>query len=118
MCNSFVDFLLRVDKRGVFRMGALQSDEGQALLKMHQIDLADLSSVVLIHPKGWYKESRAVLEIARKLPWPWPFLYVFLIIPPFLRNWLYRQVALKRYNMFGKREVCRLPNPEEQARFI
>lgn len=35
----------------------------------------------------------------------------------FLRNFVYRQIAQRRYKWFGKYESCRLPSPDEQDRF-
>lgn len=118
LCNSFVDFILRVDKRGVFKLGALQSDAGKKLLHDYQVKNPDLSSVILLLPEGWFKQSRAVLEIFRRLPFPWPLFYPAILLPAFIRDWLYRQVALRRYKMFGKREVCRMPQPHEASRFV
>lgn len=118
LCNSFVDFILRVDKRGVFKLGALQSDTAKKLLHDYQVSNPDLSSVILLMPEDWFTESRAVLEIFRRLPFPWPLLYAGILLPAFMRDWLYKQVALRRYKMFGKRKVCRLPEDHEASRFV
>jgi predicted DCC family thiol-disulfide oxidoreductase YuxK len=118
LCNSFVDFILRADKRGVFKLGALQSDSGRKLLSDYHVNSPDLGSVILLLPDGWHKESRAVLEIFKRLPFPWSLFYAGIILPPFLRDGLYQQVALRRYRMFGKRDTCRIPSPQEASRFV
>jgi predicted DCC family thiol-disulfide oxidoreductase YuxK len=118
LCNNFVDFILRVDKRGVFKLGALQSKSGKELLLLHGIHEPGLSSVVVLFPERHFKQSRAVLEIFRRLPFPWPFFYIGILLPSFIRDWLYQQIALRRYNWFGRRTACRLPEPHERTRFV
>jgi predicted DCC family thiol-disulfide oxidoreductase YuxK len=50
---------------------------------------------------------------------PWPLAYyAFIGIPRVIRDRVYDVVARKRYDWFGKREACRMPTPELQARFI
>ena len=39
-------------------------------------------------------------------------------MPRFLRDWLYDRVAKNRYRLFGKKELCLIPAPEERARFL
>ena len=43
---------------------------------------------------------------------------VFLVVPQFLRDAVYRFIARNRYRWFGKEETCRVPTPELKARFL
>ena len=65
-----------------------------------------------------YKESTAALRVTRHMKFPWPMMYGFIIIPPFIRNAVYRWIAKNRYKWFGKHDTCRIPTPEERARFL
>ena len=118
LCNRFVNFVIDRDKKKYFKMGALQSDEGLAILNERGLDHLGLNSVVLLSKDGYYKESRAALEILKKLDGLWPILYVFIILPPFIRDGLYRWIATNRYSWFGKSDSCRMPSPEIKDRFI
>jgi predicted DCC family thiol-disulfide oxidoreductase YuxK len=40
------------------------------------------------------------------------------VVPRVLADWVYDRVASVRYRLFGKREACRVPAPEERARFL
>ena len=40
------------------------------------------------------------------------------IIPRPIRNWLYVRVARNRYRLFGKGDICALPDPALRARLI
>jgi predicted DCC family thiol-disulfide oxidoreductase YuxK len=54
--------------------------------------------------------SSAVLHILKDLGGTWQILYVFIIVPPFIRDFFYRLIAHNRYRLFGKKESqCALP---------
>jgi len=44
--------------------------------------------------------------------------YLGYVLPPFLRDVLYRFIARRRYRWFGKSEACYLPTPELKKRFL
>ena len=65
-----------------------------------------------------YTRSTAALRIARRLRFPWPLLYAFIIVPRPLRDLIYDFIARHRYRWFGKRDACMMPTPELRARFL
>ena len=48
----------------------------------------------------------------------YPLLYGFMIIPNFIRNWVYDFVARNRYKWYGKKDACMIPTPELKAKFL
>lgn len=101
LCNASVRFLKKYDKHQIFEIHSLQSELAQTLLTPHfPQNLPD--SIVYLNNNEILTESDAVLEIFRQLPLPWKFLYIFKIIPKFLRNSIYRYIARNRYKWFGK----------------
>ncbi|MCA9410072.1 MAG: thiol-disulfide oxidoreductase DCC family protein [Candidatus Omnitrophica bacterium] len=117
-CNSSVDFVIARDPKGIFRLGALQSEEAKPYLEKYEIDPDDLSSMALIEDGKHYRRSTAALRIARRLKQPWPLLYVLIVIPPFVRDFVYNWIAKNRYKWFGKMESCRMPTDELRERFL
>lgn len=115
LCQSSVQFIIKRDKKAKFKFAALQSEAGQKLLKGHTAP--GLDSVILVENDKVYTHSSAALRIAKGLDGLWPMLYVFVIIPRPLRNWLYNWVAANRYRWFGKQESCMMPTPELKSRF-
>jgi predicted DCC family thiol-disulfide oxidoreductase YuxK len=77
-----------------------------------------LDGLIFIENKRAHDRSSACLHIAGKLKLPWRLFVVFLLIPKPLRDLVYRMVAVARYRWFGKKEVCSLPQGEDQARFL
>lgn len=118
LCNQAIDFVMQNDPKGHFKFGALQEENTQELLKEYEVDKNYLDSIVLVRKNRIYYKSRAALEISRKLKGLWPLLYIFILIPNFLRNPLYDWIARNRYKWFGKKETCRLPTPQEKDRFL
>ena len=117
-CNSSVNFLIDRDPEAYFRFGALQSEEGLAVLKDLDLPADYFDSIVLIEGGEVYVASDAVLRITRSMPGAWPLMWGFRIVPRFLRDAVYNWIARNRYSWFGKRETCRIPTPEYKARFL
>ena len=117
MCNTFVNLLLRVDRRKQFLFAPLQSETARKLLPPLADDPRDWS-MVYVDEHGVHDQSDASLEVYRRLGGPRWLLSLARFIPRAIRNPVYRVIAGNRYRWFGKREVCRLPTPEEKARFL
>jgi predicted DCC family thiol-disulfide oxidoreductase YuxK len=118
LCNNAIDFIITRDKKNRFKVGALQEIASKNILKDYQINEEYLDSLIYIHKNQVYYKSRAALEIAKNLNRLWPLLYVFIIIPSFLRNPIYDWIARNRYKWFGKKETCRLPTGDEKRKFL
>lgn len=119
LCERSVRFVIRNDSANLFRFAALQSDVGASLLREHQYAHDELSSMLVIVDGTLYRESRAALEIAKRLDPPWPlFYYLFVWIPAFMADFVYRFIGKRRYRWFGKKQACWIPDPELTKRFI
>ncbi|MDX2247831.1 MAG: thiol-disulfide oxidoreductase DCC family protein [Bacteroidia bacterium] len=117
-CNASINFVMDRDPKGEFKFAANQSEAGQKILREAGEPTEEIGTVYLYENGKIYKESAAALRIARRLVFPWNLSYVFILIPAFIRDFFYRIIARNRYRWFGKRESCRLPSPEEAARFL
>lgn len=118
LCNGAVNFIIDRDPRQHFRFAALQSDFGQEKLGELGFNTEEFDSLVLLSQGKVYKKSTAALRIARKLNGLWPLLYIFMIVPPFIRHWVYDLIGKNRYRWWGKRDSCRMPTPELRQRFV
>ncbi|SHG33556.1 Predicted thiol-disulfide oxidoreductase YuxK, DCC family [Salegentibacter echinorum] len=119
LCNNVVTFVIKHDKKDVFRFASLQSELGKKLVAERDLDPNDLDSVVLIEPGvAYYRKSTAALEISRELSGGYSLLKNFLFIPEGLRDSVYNFVANNRYKWYGKKESCMIPTPELKAKFL
>ncbi len=116
LCNRFVDRLLRVDRKRVLRFAPLQGRTAQERLPAGMADA--LESVVYLRDGAVIQRSDAALWILIDLG-GWRVMYRgFFIVPRFVRDAVYDWIARNRYRWFRKYETCRLPTPEERARFL
>lgn len=117
-CNFWVNFIIDRDSKAFFKFTAVQSDTARQILKSNNIDAIKIDSIVLVINGEIFFKSSAAFQIARKLDGFWKLLYIFIIIPPFMRDGIYDFIASNRYKWFGKRETCRIPTDNEKHRFI
>lgn len=118
LCNGAVNFIIKKDKKQLYRFASLQSDVGIHLLKQYDLESNDLNSFVLIENNKAYLKSSAALHIAKNIGGFYSILYGFMVIPRFIRDFVYSIIAKNRYKWFGKTNACMMPTPQLQARFL
>lgn len=118
LCNGAINFVIKKDKRNVFKFAALQSETGIMLLSKYKIDTSKVDSIILVDGENCYVKSSAALRIAKDLSGGYPLLYGFLILPRFIRDAVYDYIARNRYKWFGKKESCMIPTPELKSKFL
>lgn len=119
LCNSSVLYVIKRDTKNIFLFAPLQSETGKKLIATYKIDPAKTDSIILYEPKkGVSTKSTAALKIAKSLNFPTNLLVVFIIVPPFIRNWVYDYIAKHRYTWFGKKDACMIPTPELESKFM
>jgi len=117
-CNASVNFILARDKKNKFKFAALQSNAGMELQKKFGLDPNDLKTFILVEDDKYYTKTTAALRTVKELNFPWNLSYIFIVIPPFIRNIAYNVIAKYRYKWFGKRDKCRVPTEEEKENFL
>lgn len=118
LCNNWVNFIIRNDKKDYFRFTTLQSENKKKNLANYNIHQYNFDSVFLIENNKIYIQSTAALRITKKLGGLWPLMYLFIIIPPFIRNKIYQIIAKNRYKWWGKRDSCTVPDGANLEKFL
>lgn len=116
-CNDSVLWLIDRDPAERFQFASLQSELGQRVVRERGLS-SELHSMVLIEGERTYQRSAAALRAARHLRFPWPLLWLLVLVPRALRDLAYDYFAAHRYVWFGKSESCRVPTPELRRRFV
>lgn len=116
-CNRIVRIIIRHDPSAQIHFTAQQSEAGEKL--MREISIKENSNSILFVKDGLvYYKSDAVIEIAKLLSgWP-SILQYSIIIPRFIRNFIYELVAANRYRIFGKQVQCMVPKEKDIGRFL
>lgn len=126
LCNGFVQFVIKRDKKAIFRFASLQSESGQTILKPYlntpkgrkNLSSGELTSVVYIKDDTLFSHSEAVILIASKLGGLWKWSKLLFVFPAFFRDFVYTIIAKNRYRIFGKQDKCLLPLPELKDKFL
>ena len=118
LCNGAVQFIIKHDPEKKFLFTSLQSDAGQQLLKEYKLPSENFNSFLLLQDDTILSKSTAALKVASQLKSAWKLLYIFMIVPKFIRDAVYSYIAANRYKWFGKKDDCMIPTPELQTRFL
>ncbi len=118
LCNGWVRFLLRHDRRGHYRFAAMQSEPGRQLLAAHGLDPLDPVSFLLVEGERAWTDTDAIARVLAGLGGAWRLSGIVSVIPRTIRDSLYRLGARNRYRWFGRHEQCTVPSPEQASRFL
>ncbi len=118
LCSANAQFILTHDRARRFRLASMQGEVGAALFRANGMDPADPDTILLIEGSKVLRDSDAVLAIYSGLGWPWRIAAAAKAIPRAIRDPIYRWVARNRYRLFGRRETCWVPRPEDAGRLL
>jgi predicted DCC family thiol-disulfide oxidoreductase YuxK len=123
LCNRLNQFLLKRDRHDRFRFASLQSDVAAQLLQRHGTDAVDLDTVYVVVDYGKPEErllsrSDAIIHVLQRLDGIWAFAAAGKIVPKPLRDAFYKVVATNRYRVFGKYDVCLMPEERYKEKFL
>ena len=115
LCNGFIQWLIKKDKKKQFRYTTLQSSEG-SLLK-DAVDV-DGDSVLLVYEEKIYLLSDVGLKCASILGGVWSVASWLRYLPKGFRDFIYKWIAKNRYKWFGEKDVCMIPDPSIRSLFL
>ena len=119
LCNGSVIFVLEREQRPIFKFSSIQSETGKGLLEWCGLPKDFNQAVILIDEGKVYSGSTAALKIGQRLRFPWSALSSLgLLVPMFIRDWVYSRIAQHRYQWFGKKDICMVPIEGLKSRFI
>ena len=116
-CSRWVRFVAVRDLDRRFRFTAIQSGYGTRLAQAFGIDPGDPDTNAVIHGGVACFKSDAALTVLSALP-GWGWAHALRAVPKPLRDAVYNIVAQNRYRIFGKYEVCFVPDSELRARVM
>ncbi len=118
LCTWSVQFILRHERQGEVTFASLQSQAAKTILKDFDRESEEIESVIYIKHGRIYDRSNAALEVIKEFGPIWRLLLVFKVLPRPLRDALYDLIAKYRYKIFGKRDVCYVPERDISHRFL
>ena len=117
LCNGFVNFMLKLDKKKKFRFVALQDALGVAIRE--EMNLKGPITTVIGLKDGKTFTHSDVLHMVAIVQGGWMNLIRPLyLLPKTFRDYIYNWVARNRYGWFGKNESCYVPSSDVADRFL
>nr|WP_310174884.1 thiol-disulfide oxidoreductase DCC family protein [Neobacillus niacini] len=117
LCNHSVQFIIKRDTSGIFKFASIQGGTGKRIVTKYGL-APDLDSFILIEKEKVYIKSTAALRVCSGLKGGWKLFAILMIVPTFIRDYIYDIIAKNRYKWFGKKNSCMLPSPELRERFL
>lgn len=119
LCDTTVQFIIKRDRKDIFRFVPQQSDLGQQIIAYLGIDPVKTDSILLYEPgKAYYIKAEAAIRIGKALGGMYALMSVFLIFPDFITNNVYNYIAKNRYKWYGKKSECMIPTAEMKSKFL
>jgi len=122
-CHASVQWLLKLDRRGIFGFAALQGDTAARLRVKHPELPQDLDSVLLVESydllaeRVWWR-SHAVFRICSLLGGIYALPGLMRFIPRVVTDFLYDRFARVRHRLAPAPKSCHFPSESESARFL
>lgn len=118
VCSWGAQMIHRLDSTGTVGICPIQTPLGTALLKHYNMEPIDPASWLYIDQGVAYPDFEGVIYAGQQLG-GWARLTALLrILPRPVRDWLYIRLARNRYKLFGKKDMCALPDPDFQKRLM
>lgn len=118
LCNGVVQFIIKRDKLSKFKFTSLQSKIGQQILSKLKLSNNHFDSFIYVKNQTVYLKSTAALQILKDIGGMWKLLYMLIVVPTTIRDYIYSFIANNRYRFFGKANNCMLPTAELKERFL
>ena len=118
ICSWGARMIHRLDRTGTVRICPVQSPLGAALMRHYGLQPDDPASWLFLDAGMPHVDFEAVLHAGWRFGGWARLTAVLRIAPKPLRDWLYQRLARNRYALFGRADMCALPDPAFQKRLL
>ena len=110
--------MIHWDQKSALQFASLQGETAKKLLPPERTSKLDPDTVLYLRHNKIYDRSTAILMSLYDIGGWWKLASAGFVLPKFLRDAIYRFVAKTRYQVFGKRDTCRVPTSAEKERLL
>ncbi len=118
LCAFGARAITALDKTGDIRICPVQTPLGRAMLQHYEITVDDPETWLYLEDGVVRQGFDAVIRIGRRSGGWGHLLGLLGLLPRPLRRWLYLRLARNRYALFGRADLCALPDPRLRTRLM
>lgn len=118
LCTTGARLIARFDKLGEFRICRAQTKLGQSLLLHYGLSPHDPESWLYLVDGRAYTSLDGMIRAGNRVGGAGRLLQPLRLLPRALQDWLYRRLARNRYWLFGRTDMCSVPDPALRARLM
>lgn len=118
LCTRGARLIARFDTAGEFRICRSQSALGAALLRHYGLDPEDPESWLYLVDGRAYTSLDGMIRAGARVGGMGWLLQPLKLLPRTIQDWIYRRIARNRYSLFGRTDMCAIPDPALRARLI
>ncbi|WP_306110960.1 MULTISPECIES: thiol-disulfide oxidoreductase DCC family protein [Roseovarius] len=118
LCSRAARRIAKLDKHDRVRIAPMQGALGRALLEHYGLDADDPASWLMIEDGRAWGSLEGMAMLFPRLHWVYAPARLVWVLPVGLRDWIYARIAQNRYAVFGRGDLCALPDPQVQRRLL
>ena len=118
LCSTGARLIARFDKSGEIRICRAQTKLGHALLQHYGLSADDPESWLYIVDGRAYTSLDAMIRVGSRVGGVGKLLQPLRLLPRRLQDGLYQRLARNRYRLFGRTDMCEIPDPALRARLV
>ena len=118
LCSTAARRIAALDRRDEVRITTMQRPLGRALLEHYSLDADDPATWLMLRDGQARGSLDAMLALSAHLHPVFRPLGVLRLLPVRVQDWLYARIARNRYAMFGRDDLCAMPDPDLRRRLV
>jgi predicted DCC family thiol-disulfide oxidoreductase YuxK len=118
LCTRAARIIARLDRKQEFRICPVQSPLGQAVLRHYGFDADSPTTWLYLQGGQAFGSLAGIIKAGERLGGLGRIAIIFRAAPKPLQDFLYNCIAKSRYRLFGKADLCGVPDEELRRRLI
>lgn len=118
LCSFGARMIAKFDRADRFRICPGQTALGTALLHHYGLKPEDPESWLFIQNGRAYSSLDAIIRVGAEVGGVGHLMAPLRLLPRRIQDWIYRRIARNRYAMFGKGDMCAMPDARLRAKLL
>jgi predicted DCC family thiol-disulfide oxidoreductase YuxK len=118
LCATGARLIARLDHSGSIRICPIQAPLGRAVLKHYGMDPEDPASWLFLEDGVASTSLDGMIRVGRRAGGLGHLIRPIGLLPRRLQDWVYLRLARNRYRLFGRAELCEIPDPALRKRLM